>query len=278
MNFEINKRYLPSPNNINVSCEHTINSLIVTWDRVKNPDENIVDGDIVGVGYNVYRGTSMSGIFYKVNANLVVNSKFEDTKISLNVNTQYFYKVATVAIYRDNSQNEGPISAPAIFMVPTTNKWFKKMNERNMWILKNTGVLMELYTRKTEGPRCEHCYDEYRGQSEDPNCIHCFGTTFDGGYEPMFSLYVRQKSANQAFDLTNQGYAQNNSPGAWTISKYLIKNRDLLINPYGQIFSVTNANVSHAAGFFFHQELQTKELDRTQVIYQLKRKPIYPEI
>src|SRR3712207_4670130 len=130
-----------------------------------------------------------------------------------------------------------------------------------MWILKNTGILMDLYIRKTDGKRCEKCYDKVRGQSSDSRCPICYGTTFVGGYEPAVQLYVRQKPAAQQLDISNGGYMINSNPGAWTISGIHIHNRDLLINPEGRILSVTNANITHAAGYYFHQELQTKEID-----------------
>lgn len=278
MNFKINRRKLPYPNNIIINSMHSINSLIITWDHVKNPDEDIRNGEIVGVKYNIYRGTAISGIFYKLNEEPLSENKFEDKRISLNPNTQYFYKVSTVAIFNDGIESEGPLSPPVIFAIPTTNKWFKKMNERNMWILKNTGVLMDLYVRKTEGPRCSKCYDEIRGQAGDSNCTNCFGTGFEGGYEPMCQLYVRQKPASSSLDLTSHGYSLNSNPGAWTISKIMLKNRDILINPYGQMFSVVSSTLSHVAGYFLHQELQLKEIDYTDIRHKIKRVTLYPEI
>jgi hypothetical protein len=170
---------------------------------------------------------------------------------------------------------EGELSNPVIYRVSTTNKWFTKINERNMWILKNTGVLMDLYVRKTDGPRCSQCWDDLRSQG-DPDCTFCFGTTFEGGYEPMSQLYVRQKPSVQQLDLTPHGYVPNNNPGAWTISDIKISNRDLMINPEGKILSVISSNVSHAAGFLFHQELTTKELDPLDKRYKIKRVTLYP--
>lgn len=279
MDFQLNRRRMPFPNNISIDSQHNVASgLVVSWDRLKNPDEGVPYGEIMEIKYNIYRGTSIGGIFYKVNLEPISDNKFEDKSIKLHPNTQYFYKVSTIAVFNDGNFSEGVLSPPVVFMVPTTNKWFKKMNERNMWILKNTGVLMDLYVRKTEGPRCKECYDDIRGQSGENGCLNCFGTGFDGGYEPMCQLYVRQKPATSQMDLSPRGYVQNSNPGAWTISKILLKNRDLLINPYGQMFSVTSSNLSHAAGYFLHQDLTTHEVDVTDVRFNIKRATLYPEI
>src|SRR3712207_9376899 len=80
-----------------------------------------------------------------------------------------------------------------------------------MWILKNTGILMDLYIRKTDGKRCEKCYDKVRGQSSDSRCPICYGTTFVGGYEPAVQLYVRQKPAAQQLDIDRKSVVKGKS-------------------------------------------------------------------
>lgn len=281
MDFQLNDRRLPAPNNINISSPKGPGQLLVVWDPSRNPDELQVKQNIVApylikeVRYNVYRGISLGGIFYKLNSQPIPLPRYEDSNVNRNPNTQYFYKVSSVAILFDGTIVEGELSPPVIFHIPTTNKWFKKINERNMWILKNTGVLMDLYVRKTEGEECKYCWDDAREQGR-VDCPECYGTGFVGGYEPMTQIYVRQKPAQQQLDLTPQGYAVNNNPGAWTISPVQLRNRDLLINPQGILFSITSSHVSHAAGYLFHQELQMKELDPNDEKYSIKRATLYP--
>lgn len=279
MDFNLDNKKLPPPANITISIPKIAGQLLVVWDKVRNPDDSLMRGNkalITEVKYNVYRGISLGGIFYKMNQILLSQPRFEDKQVNRNPNTQYFYKVSTVAIYDDGEIVEGELSVPIIFHIPTTNKWFKKVNERNMWILKNTGVLMDLYIKKTEGERCSNCWDPIRAQA-DSDCMVCFGTTYEGGYEPMTQLYVRQKPAIQQLDLTSYGYSPNSNPGAWTISNLKLSNRDLFINPEGKIFSITSSSVSHAAGYLFHQELTMKELDPTDRLYKMKRAALYPE-
>ena len=284
MDFQLNPKKLPYPNNINVSTLMTIGQLLITWDRVRNPDESLIlmgssDPNLIKkVNYNIYRGNSIGGIFYKLNTHPLNSPRYEDKDISRNPNVQYFYKVSTVVILNDGvTKIEGNLSNPVMFNIPTTNKWFKKINERNAWILKNTGVLMDLYRRKIEGERCTKCWDEVREQG-DPDCTNCFGTGFDGGYEPMMQIYVREKPATNSLELTPQGYVLNNTPGAWTITTIPLNNRDLLFNPQGELLSVVSSTVNHAAGYLFHQELQLKQLDPTDKRYNIKRKTLYPNI
>lgn len=279
MNFNLNNRKLNSPNNIELSFPRNIKKMVITWNKVSNPDVNNNDilNPIISINYNIYRGTSINGLFVKINKVLISSNRYEDTYIGINPNTFYWYKVSTVATFFDGTTSESKLSEPITYKVRNENKWFNKMNERNMWILKNDSVLMDLYTRKTDGERCHKCWDDIRGQSANPNCDICFGTTFIGGYEPVFQIYVRQKPASQQLDLSSQGYIINSNPGAWTISSVQLRNRDILINPEGRMFSITTSQINHAAGYFFHQELQMKEIDPTDIRYNICRTSLYPE-
>ena len=279
MNFEVNNRVLPPPKNISISHPKGPGQLLIVWDNVKNPDSKKQGLNLIqGVRYNIYRSISFGGIYYKLNNQSLYQPRYEDSDVGKNPNTQYFYKVSTIAVFKDGKEiTEGALSEPVVFHIPTEDRWFKKINERNMWILKNTGVLMDVYRRKTEGARCKFCYDKIREQG-DADCTRCFGTTFEGGYEPMLQIYIRQKPATEQLQLTPQGYVIDNNPGAWTISPIELTNRDLMFNPFGKLFAVMNSNISHAAGYMFHQELQMKELDPTDIRYKIKRKTLYPNI
>ena len=279
MDFNLNSRRLNAPKNITLSYPKDINRLVVTWDKVKNPDYDKFDinNPIINIYYNVFRSQSINGIYVRVNKYLIDTNRFEDKELSIHSNTRYWYKVSTVCEFFDGSFVESKLSQPVTYEVKNENKWFNKMNERNMWILKNDAVLMDLYIRKTEGEHCPNCWNDIRGQSANNNCKTCFGTGFIGGYEPVFQLYVRQKPVNTQVDVSTQGYTYNNAPGAWTISSVQIRNRDLLINPQGRIFAVTSSHINHAAGYYFHQELQMKEIDPTDNRYNIQRITLYPE-
>ena len=268
--MNINKS-LPIPKNINISYTKNQGSCIVTWLPVPQPE----DDSILQVAYNVYRSTSVNGIFYKQNTKPLISNAFEDGNRGIHPNTMYWYKVSVVYIDENLNYIEGSSSPAVTYKVQNTNRWFNKMNERNMWILKNTGQLFDLYTFKTEGDKCV-CYKESHGGSTNSNCQICFGTGIVGGYEPSVQLYVRQKPAQNSLDIVNSGLRINNSPGAWTISEIQIKMRDILINPQGIIFQVVGHNINHAAGVYFHQELQLKEVPATDVLYKMKREVLYP--
>lgn len=272
INFNLNGKRLNPPSGIIVNYPRNIKKIVVSWNNVTYNRK-----EVRYIRYNIYRGQSINGLYMKVNKTELDRNMFEDNLINLNPNIRYYYKISTVAYFHDGTRTESKFSEPQTHVVETENKWFTKMNERNMWILKNDAVLMDLYVRKIDGEKCPNCYDEYRGQASNSRCSICYGTGIVGGYEPAFQLYIRQKPVVQQITKENSGLVLNSTPGAWTISSIQIKNRDLLINPEGKIFAVTTSQVSHAAGYLFHQEFQMTELDPTDNRYNIERKTLYTE-
>lgn len=265
MDIIIKKTKLIPPKNIKIIFTNASRNSI-TWDKVEYKDYQI--------GYNVYRSTIANGIFYKLNNEPILTNRYEDKTIIYNMNTTYWYKISTVYL-SDNVWIESELSNAQIYRVDNTNKWFHKMNERNMWILKMDGELFDLYKRKIEGTHCD-CWDDIRGSAANPNCDKCYGTGFIGGYDPIYQIYIREKPSNNSLDRTMRGLSVKNSTGAWTICDVQIKDRDLLINPQGTMFRVVNVNINHAAGYFFHQEITMEEIETNDPVYQINRQTLYP--
>ena len=221
---------------------------------------------------------TQNGIFYKLNNEPLKTNRYEDIEVSRNPQVQNWYKVSTVYESEDNTYIEGKLSFPVCFQVKNTDRWFFKINERNLWILKNTGMLFDLYTRKYDGERCHQCYDPIRGRAGTIDCHVCYGTGFVGGYDPAFQLYVRLKPAQQSLEVSMQMYVNENAPGAWTITDTQVKNRDVLISPVGTIYQVVNSMVNQAGGYLFHQEMNLKPYDLKDPIYEMKRTTLYPRL
>ena len=278
MDFNVNKIRLPAPVNIHISYPKLQGHLVITWNNVNNPDKNNINGNIVKVMYNVYRGISTNGIFYKLNDIPLESNLYQDRNIGNNPNTTYWYKISTVYLSVTGEVVEGLLSNPNCYRVTTMNKWFNKINERNMWILKNTGMLFDFYTRKYEGVKCTQCHDSARGRAGQNSCTVCFGTGYEGGYEPMSQLYIRLKPAEESLKISTEQFTYDSIPGAWTISTMQIKNRDLLIDPEGQMYQVTSSYVNQAAGYLFHQDLKLRALEPNDKLYKIKRAYLKPDI
>ena len=267
MDININQKRLPAPTDIKIAYTKVAGQSIITWSALSA--KNYI------VSYNVYRGTSSNGIFYKLNKQPISNNSYIDYALGRNPNTTYWYKLST--LYKtDNGFVEGMLSKPVQYHVTTVDKWFNKINERNMWILKNTGQLFDLYTRKYEGETCTNCYDKARGRAGMDSCTTCFGTGFVGGYEPEVQLYLRLSPAEESLDVATEDLTYNSLPSAWTITPIKINNRDLLIGQDGTIYSVLSMFEGQAAGYLFHQELKLKTLDPYDNRYNINRATLRP--
>lgn len=277
MNLQVFQKTILPPNNVIISYPRDNTHIIVTWDEARNPDKNVLNKDIKHICYNVYKGLTQNGIFYKMNNKPLETNRFEDYDVSRNPNVANWYKVSTV-YESEGVYIEGELSHPTCFQVHNTDRWFFKMNERSLWILKNTGMLFDLYTRKYDGERCPRCFNEIRGRAGSQDCDICYGTGFVSGYDPAYQLYVRLKPTETALGVSPQMYVQENSPGAWTISNTQIKNRDLLISPTGVIYHVISSMTNQAGGYLFHQELKLKAIDYNDPLYQMKRTTLYPNL
>lgn len=278
MNIQVFQKNLPAPTHIDISYPRDNRHIVITWNEVKNPDKNLLSKEIKKVYYNIYKGFTQNGIFYKLNNQPLTTNRYEDYSVSKNPQIQNWYKVSTV-YQTEEEYIEGKLSLPTCFQVHNTDRWFLKMNERSLWILKNTGMLFDLYTRKLDGERCPRCFDDIRGRAGTSDCPVCYGTGYVGGYDPAYQLYIRLKPAQASLDVTpNQMLTYNQPCGAWTISDTQIKNRDVLISPTGTIYQVINSMTNQAGGYLFHQELNLKPYDVNDPIYDMKRTTLYPRL
>jgi len=265
----VTQKQLPAPENVLVAHVHDLRSTVITWTEVRAHNVGTVT-------YNVYRALAQGGTFVQVNTTPITVNRFEDHDISVNPAVDTWYTVT--AVYNmAGVPVEGAMSRPAHYKVTTTDKWFTKINERNMWILRNTGQLFDLYTRRYDGEKCPLCTDDVRLRAGTYSCPVCYGTGFVGGYEPAYALYVRLKPVETYLGVSSQMFVNENSPGAWTITDTIIANRDLLIAPQGTIYQVLGVHVNQAAGFLFHTELRLKALDPMDQLYSMKRTTLYPK-
>jgi hypothetical protein len=261
MNFDVSSftKQLPPPNNIHVLQTRVKNEVVITWDKLHLA--------LVDVKYHVYRGTANNGVFYRITKEPISDNSFIDVQEKHPaLYNQYWYKVSSVC-----NDIEGRRSLPVQYQPTTQNRWFKKINERNLWLLKNTGVICDLYTRKWEGEHCPDCYDELRGRASNSMCPKCFGTGFVNGYEPQFALYVRLGNSESTVSQNIEGLESQNSISCWTITPTRIRNFDMLFTPDGSILEVTSSYINSADNYNFHQEFKARYLEPNDPKYNIRR-------
>lgn len=265
--ININQTRLPSPSNIAIMYTRVTGQCIVTWDKIVGTEYDVY--------YNIYRGISYNGIFYKQNIQPVFQNKYVDNTLNKNPNVCYWYKISS--LYKiDDQWIEGVPSRPVQYKIDNLNKWFNKMNERNFWILKNTGINCTYYQRKYEGERCT-CYDPLRGMAGSSTCNLCWGTGIKGGYSPPIELYLRFNNVAEALqqDIDSWSFMQNGLT-AWTISPIRLRNRDVIMDNRGVLYSVIASTINTAAGYYWHQDMQLKSLESNDPLYNMVRTKIVP--
>lgn len=262
LNISVDLLRLPPPQEIRIEYTKQQHQCVITWNKLLNVQQQVC--------YNVYRGASNNGIFYKINKVPITTNRFIDNSRNNNPNIIYWYKVSSC--YKDNDVwFEGIPSEPVQYHYNSTPLfWFNKINERNMWLLKNTGMIFDFYSRKYEGEHCS-CYDDNRGRAGQGNCSICYGTGFVGGYSPQCQLLVRLINVEESLNISREYYQWNSSPTAWTISSIQLHNRDLLIAPDGKIYHVLSVYINQAGGYLFHQDLKLKYIEPNDPIYKMPR-------
>lgn len=260
-------RRLPPPEDIRIEHPKVQGHCIITWNKLIGAEHPVF--------YNVYRGISFNGTFYRLNKTPINNNKFLDDSRGVNPNVTYWYKVSS--LYQDNDiWIEGIPSAAVQYKYTTANLfWFNKINERNMWMLKMDGMYFDFYSRKYEGEHCT-CYDEARGRAGQGSCPICYGTGFVGGYSPQCQLLVRLVNVEESLSISREYYQWNVSPSAWTITSLPIHNRDLLISPDGKFYHILSVNVNQAGGYLFHHDLRLKYIEPEDPIYKMRRVQLKP--
>ena len=268
MDIDLNQKQLPPPEDIVIKYTKNQNQCILTWNKLFNVDDNKVH-------YNIYRSTAFTGSYFKINNVPIKGNRFVDNTRGNYAVVNYWYKISSLYKVGD-TWIEGLTSKPVQYEVKNTNYWFNKINERNMWILKNDGMLVDHYARKYEGEYCE-CYDDVRAQAANAHCPICYGTGIVGGYSPVCQIYLRVNISEISLLQAVESYDLNWQVTAWTITSIPIYNRDLLIFE-NTIFSVTSVTQNRVAGYYFHQDLRLKSLYQNDPLYNMRRvnlKPVY---
>ena len=259
-NLSLATRRLPPPQDIKLEYTKVSGQSIIIWDNLRGADHKVF--------YNVYRAMAYNGIFYKLNKSPIPINRFIDNTCRTHPTIGYWYKVSSC--YLDNDiWIEGTPSEPIQYQAGPATFWLNKINERNLWILKNDGLIFDFYARKYDGEKCS-CYDYNRASPALGDCPICYGTGYVGGYAPTCALLVRIVNTVETLNQTKESYRFSQTPTAWTISPIRIRNRDLLIHPDGTIYQVLDSTVSSAAGFQFHQDLKLSSLENNDPLYKIR--------
>lgn len=108
------------------------------------------------------------------------------------------------------------------------------IRNREDQLLRTTGKPVVLLRRQYTGPVCP-CYDVNRGQARS-KCQMCYGVGFVPGYipyindsDPLGRIYIRVDPYTEQVELRDQGWFQEVTVSAWTLSAPIVRQRDIVI-------------------------------------------------
>lgn len=152
--------------------------ILIKWELKKTTQ------DLSNVFFDVYRGESPTEM-KKVNVDKIPADdlyEFVDTTVILrSMNKNYYYKVIASDYF-----NGTPVQS---FESQTTT-WQGKLDLVAFYIVEEHlfafryvfGTPAMIFKKKTEGTRCNNCWDNVIKRVTKSNCSVCYGTGFIGGY------------------------------------------------------------------------------------------------
>lgn len=260
---------------VQVSNPLTATSLIVSWKANIDPVS----------GYNVYRALAKEGVFTLLNLAPVVGTSYDDLTAEQRSHTVYWYQVTAVNGIVEGSPSE-PVSNILIARDDNRNTLSRLGNDvdqnqnailneivrRDGLLLRRGGELVNIFIRKTAGPKCPDCYSPAGNQPTDPNCPTCFGTTYVGGYDKYSNVLCKIKPITTKLTLMEMGLKIDSSPAAWIGTFPIVKDGDILVRVFNnKRYEIQSVEEIISRGILVRQGFSINELLPTQspVIFTL---------
>lgn len=219
--------------NVRITNPLTGTDLVLTWDALIEPGV---------VGYNIKRALSKEGPYTTLNLVPVVPTTYTDTTAEQQSRTNYWYKVVATDGVDEGIESEAVVNVPLakedtrdtlsrLGTSPemTHTRILREMVRRDGLLLRRGGEEVDIYVRKTSGPKCSICYVPERNQPADPACTNCFGTSYEGGYEKYQNILVKIEPMTTRIELMEMGVKLTSAPRAWTLGFPIVNAGDILV-------------------------------------------------
>jgi hypothetical protein len=254
------------PSNVQVSNPLTATSLIISWSANK---------DVV-TGYNVYRALAKEGVFTLL-MNLVGTS-YVDTTAQQRSHTLYWYRVtalngivegspseavSNVVVARDDSNLNLPRAGDLIEQ--NQKAILSEIVRRDDLLLRRGGEFVNVFIRKTVGPKCTTCYSPARNQPTNPNCPMCLGTTYIGGYDKYANVLLKIKPITTKLELMEMGLKVSSSPQAWFGTYPIVSDGDIVVRIFNnKRYEIQSKEEIISRGILVRQQFTINEILPTQ--------------
>lgn len=201
--------------------------------------------------------------------------RYNINQVPFDLDQRIFYKVTTVGKRKDTQEEiETPldqVEAETYQQVERINWMWREAVRRNRWILQQAGERVKVFIRKWMGQRCTDWSDTHKRSYND--CPICYGTGFVGGYDGPFEVIIAPPEAPKNIDLTELGLNVNYSFNTWTGPSPLLSQRDFIVRPNGERYSVGAITPEGASGAIFQQHFNAQYIDTKDIRYKVPVNP-----
>lgn len=255
--------------NVSVTNPLTGTSLVLSWSAFVAPGI---------VGYNVKRALSKEGPYTQLNLTPVTSTTFTDSTALQQSRTNYWYVVTAT-----NGTDETVTSSPIVNIVlgkqedRTTlttlgasgemmhARIAREMVRRDALMLRRGGEPMDVYVRKTTGPKCSACYVPQRNQPAKATCPTCFGTSYEGGYEKYPNVKIKVEPMTTRLELGTEGIHLTSNPRAWTGTFPIVNDGDIIVRRLNnKRYELQGLDTIMTAGILVRQAFTINELIKSE--------------
>lgn len=201
---------------------------------------------------------------------IVCTYRYQNNIVQTRLNRRIFYKVTTVGLDPSGATVETPLDNT----FPVNSFGFEQVDyiwqeaiRRNRWILEQGGERVKLFIRKWMGQRCPNYSEITRDGLRD--CNICFGTQIVGGYEGPFDILLAPPEAERNVDYTEAGLALKFRYSTWTGPSPVISQRDFIVKPNGERFSIGPVTPVGQRGAYFQQQFDVGYVDEGDIRYSV---------
>lgn len=199
--------------------------------------------------------------------------RYQSNIVQTRLDRKVFYKITTVGTDPSATIVETPLeNTPAITAYSfeqTDWIWFSAIR-KTRWMLEQAGERVKIFIRKWMGEQCPNYSDIHGDGIRD--CDICFGTQIIGGYEGPFDVIIAPPETPREVSSNESGLRLNMVYETWTGPTPLLSQRDFLVKPNGERFSIGPVTPQGLRGNVLQQHFQIGYIDEGDIRYKV---PIY---
>lgn len=222
--------------------------------------------DVHDYTFQIFRSESPAGPFEPVSLPFEDRYLFIDSRIPISDKFQImFYKVRVTQKSSGDTKDFGPEARAA-----EVDLFANYIRKSELTLLTQViGRKVWVFPRRTFGQRCTVCWDSRLSQKTRAQCIECFDTGYVRGYLDPIEVYMQIDPGTKNYQLQAQQQDQQGQVTARTSFFPPLKPGDVIVELENRRWRITAVTSSQRLRAVIKQELQLREIQRTDIEYKL---------